>query len=407
MASDAQSGAMLPPLQPELSHRDVKLSNGLAMHYVQALPPKHFERPLGTIILVHGWPDCWYGWRRQIIPLANAGFKVVVPDQRGWGGTSAPKDDAAYGQRHICEDLLCLLDHLEVPTAVFIGHDWGGAVVWTLAQYAPERVSAVGAICTPFQAAPQDNPGPKFFQGVGTRFDYQVWFQRQAAVDELDADPARSYKILFRSPGMQQEGGDPELAAVPPTMREPTPGFINHFPADEDPEQDRTVLVDDAELQYYVEQVKRAGGFHGGLRWYRNVEANWKFTREFMEKQGLARQRISQQALMVTAGGDAILTPAMVDKYTVPYVPHLTRGNVEGAGHWVLMETKEVEGVPHHARATTLILNWLQSPAVTAAIAASTTAMAVETAGPSHDEEPVPKPKLAHDDEPAVPQSKL
>jgi soluble epoxide hydrolase / lipid-phosphate phosphatase len=76
------------------------------------------------VVLLHGWPDLWYGWRRQIAPLAAAGFRVLVPDQRGFGGTDAPADLATYGTRTLTNDIAALLDHLGIARAVVIGHDW-------------------------------------------------------------------------------------------------------------------------------------------------------------------------------------------------------------------------------------------------------------------------------------------
>ena len=78
----------------------------------------------GTVVLCHGWPDLWYGWRYQIRALAAAGYRVIVPDQRGFGQTDAPADLATYGTRTLTNDLVALLDHLGIPKAVFLGHDW-------------------------------------------------------------------------------------------------------------------------------------------------------------------------------------------------------------------------------------------------------------------------------------------
>lgn len=387
----AQSGEF-DALLPNLSHHATELSNGITMHYVRASPPAHIGRPLATVVLVHGWPDCWYGWRRQLPVLASAGFLAIAPDCRGYGGSSTPTSDSAYSHEHLCQDMLCLLDHLEVRSAVFIGHDWGGQLVWNLAQHAPKRVCAVGAICTPFTPTPETNPWPKMQkEAPGTRFDYQLYFQTQEAIDELNADPQRALSISLRSAACASEGADLELFAEPPTTRK---GLFTPWDPSELAMRDSSVLTEEAELKYYVEQYKRSGGFHGGMRWYRNVEANWRFMQGVLQRQGLKKNIVMQPALMVTAGKDKILTPEMVDKYTVPFVPNLTRGHVEGAGHWVLQETGTEEGVPHHVRVTRILLNWLQSPIVQAAVAAEAAAEAATTVGPSVLEEGEPRSRL-------------
>ena len=115
---------------------------------------------------------------------------------------------------------------------------------------------------------------------------------------------------------------------------------------------------------------KKAGGFHGGVKWYRNVESNWKYMRQVLTERGMEdKPMVYHEALMITAGKDAVLTPTMVDKYTVPFVPNLTRGHVEDAGHWVLVENwSKDNGIPQFLIANRMIVNWLLSSKVTNAI---------------------------------------
>mmetsp|Transcript_160502 Transcript_160502/g.515204 ORF Transcript_160502/g.515204 Transcript_160502/m.515204 type:complete len:378 (-) Transcript_160502:73-1206(-) len=361
------------PLQPGWTSCRPRLQNGIDLHYVVAEPPDSFGRPLATLVLVHGWPDCWFGWRRQLAPLAAAGFRAIAVDCRGYGGSSAPSEDAAYAHELLCGDMARLLDHLEVRAAIFIGHDWGGTLVWNMALAFPERVCAVAAVCTPFMPPPKADPWEQMQKKApGSRFDYQMYFQSRRSVEELDEDPSRSFRAIFRSPARLAEGADLAKLKVPPTKREPQPGFINHFPRGGDVLRDSAVLADQSELEYYVAQNRRCGGFHGGLRWYRNVQANWHFAHEALRRRGLTESRIDHEALMITAGRDHVLTPEMVDKYMVPFVPRLTRGHVEGAGHWVLQETSLGEvadgrRIPHHEQVSNLLLDWLRSPKILAA----------------------------------------
>lgn len=105
----------------------------------------------GAIVLVHGWPDSWFGWRHQIPFLAKAGWRVLCVSQIGFGhGTQSPTEVERYSIKNVCQDLASLLDHENERRAVFWGHDWGGTVVWRMAAYHPKKVTAVIALSTPY-----------------------------------------------------------------------------------------------------------------------------------------------------------------------------------------------------------------------------------------------------------------
>src|SRR5688572_33122469 len=92
------------------------------------------------IVLCHGWPEHAYSWRYQLPALVNAGYHVIVPNQRGYGNSSCPTEITDYDMVHLTGDLAALLDHYGYKSATFIGHDWGANVVWGLAQLHPTRV---------------------------------------------------------------------------------------------------------------------------------------------------------------------------------------------------------------------------------------------------------------------------
>src|SRR5262245_58091305 len=102
------------------------------------------------VILAHGFPELSYSWRHQLPALAAQGFHVLAPDQRGYGQSSRPDAVEDYDILHLTDDLLGLLDHIGEEKAVFVGHDWGSMVVWTLAQLAPERVAGAVGMSVPF-----------------------------------------------------------------------------------------------------------------------------------------------------------------------------------------------------------------------------------------------------------------
>ncbi|NEN05845.1 alpha/beta hydrolase [Diaminobutyricibacter tongyongensis] len=110
-----------------------KVSDDVTLHYVEA-----GEGPL--VVLLHGFPAFWYTWREQIAPLANAGFRVVAPDLRGYNLSSKPGDFTDYTADKPAADIRALIRELGSEKATVIGHDWGGSVAWTLAMNSPEVV---------------------------------------------------------------------------------------------------------------------------------------------------------------------------------------------------------------------------------------------------------------------------
>lgn len=116
------------------NHQEIE-TNDVTLHVVQAGPT---EGPL--VILLHGFPEGWYSWRRSIQPLAEAGYRVWAPDQRGYNLSSKPAEITAYRLDTLARDILGLIDAAGREKAVVIGHDWGGTVAWRLAMQYPQRV---------------------------------------------------------------------------------------------------------------------------------------------------------------------------------------------------------------------------------------------------------------------------
>lgn len=131
-----------------LSHARVDLGagrDGLVLHVVTAGPADG-----APVILLHGFPDAWVGWSKQIVALARAGYRVIVPDQRGFAGSDKPSDRRAYRMVELVADIVALQDALcdGAPTHV-VGHDWGGAVAWGIAATRPDRVRTLTVLNCP------------------------------------------------------------------------------------------------------------------------------------------------------------------------------------------------------------------------------------------------------------------
>lgn len=117
---------------------------GLQLNIAEAGPA---EGPL--TILLHGFPETWWSWRRQIGPLAAAGLRVVAPDQRGYGQSSRPDGIAAYHIDRLAEDVIGLADALGHERFHLVGHDWGGLVAWWAAAHHPDRIERLAILNAP------------------------------------------------------------------------------------------------------------------------------------------------------------------------------------------------------------------------------------------------------------------
>jgi pimeloyl-ACP methyl ester carboxylesterase len=119
-------------------------TNGIRLHVVQAGPKSRIP-----VILLHGFPEFWYGWRKQIPAIADAGFRVVVPDQRGYNLSDKPKGIRSYRLDELVNDIVGLIDALDYEKVNVVGHDWGAIVAWTLAYRHPERLQHLSIINVP------------------------------------------------------------------------------------------------------------------------------------------------------------------------------------------------------------------------------------------------------------------
>jgi pimeloyl-ACP methyl ester carboxylesterase len=129
--------------ETEIRHRTI-ISNGVRLHVVEAGPE---DGPL--LILLHGFPEFWYGWRRQIGPLAAAGFRVQCPDQRGYNLSGKPRGVSSYNLDRLAGDVVGLIDAAGAAKARVVGHDWGGIVGWWLGIRHPQRLERLALLNIP------------------------------------------------------------------------------------------------------------------------------------------------------------------------------------------------------------------------------------------------------------------
>ena len=251
------------------------------------------------VVLAHGFPELAYSWRHQIPVLADAGYHVLAPDQRGYGGSSRPEPVEDYDIHALTGDLVGLLDDVGAQQAVFIGHDWGAMVVWHAALLHADRVRAVAGLSVPPIPRARSRPTERWRKKFGDDF----------------------YMLRFQAPGV----ADAEMAAdVGATMR----GLFAGLTAGDAPLPD---WISADEFEHYVTEFSTTG-FTGALNWYRNYDRNWESTPQ------LAGARITVPALFAGGTADPIgptMNPARAREVVAgPY----TEQWVEGAGHWVQQE---------------------------------------------------------------------
>eukprot|EP01126_Amoeba_proteus_P025842 TRINITY_DN25687_c0_g1_i1.p1 TRINITY_DN25687_c0_g1~~TRINITY_DN25687_c0_g1_i1.p1 ORF type:complete len:319 (-),score=46.31 TRINITY_DN25687_c0_g1_i1:159-1115(-) len=294
----------------DFTHRFVSFSDS-TLHYVM-------EGDGVPVVLVHGWPDLWFGWRKQIKPLVREGYRVIVPDMRGFGQSTISTSVDRYALKSLCSDLCQLLDHLDIPRAIFVGHDHGGSVVWRMCLHFPSRVIAVASVCTPY-TPPRDQFVPvETIAQIWPSFKYQVYFNSDDAITEFQNNTERFFRYMLR--GTRDGLGTKFILQTV------------HGPILPPKDIGIPKLLTPMEYDYYLSNYKKSG-FAGNLNYYRTHHVN------FLDERGLS-PIIDHEALMITAGKDSVLTPEMTSKMG-NWIPHLTRGHVPEGNHWLLQEFPE------------------------------------------------------------------
>ena len=281
-----------------------------------------------VVVLAHGWPESSHSWRHQIAPLVEAGNRVLVPDQRGYGQSSAPRVVEAYRSDRLAADLVALLDDVGASEATFVGHDWGSLVVWDLARHHPERVTAVVNVSVPYTPWPMQ-PTELFRALYGNRFFYMLYFQLpDLAEDELDADVERSLRTVIWGGSAELYGPPVEPSALPPLDGT---GLLDTWTADRPLPDGLPPWLDRSDFDRYVDQFT-ASGFFGPISWYRNLDADWELTRDLP----------APAMPCAFIGGDKDMVIAHRMEYVASMETLLPdyRGAriIEGAGHWTQQE---------------------------------------------------------------------
>lgn len=269
---------------PALRHESVR-TNGIQLHCAIAGdgPP---------LVLLHGFPDGWATWRRQLEPLSKR-FTVVAPDLRGYGASDRPEGIAAYGMRQLVDDIAGAIDTLGWKKAHVAGHDWGGAIAWSLAMGRPDRVDRLAIL---------NAPHPVIF-----RRQLKGWAQLRRSW----------YVFFFLLPWLPEAGlganGCRRLRAVIRTS------FA-----------DRKNLPE-AELEAWIEPFQQPGALQAALNYYRAAAR---------PSLGVKPAVIDAPTLLLWGERDTALGRSLTEGLE-PWVPRLTRHYFPDAAHWVHLEASD------------------------------------------------------------------
>jgi pimeloyl-ACP methyl ester carboxylesterase len=303
----------------EIKHQFVK-TNDIKIHFAE-----QGKGPL--VVLCHGFPESWYSWRYQLPALAKAGYRVVAPDQRGYGQTDRPELIEDYNILQLTGDIVGLVHSLGQERAVIVGHDWGAVVACHCALLRPDIFNAIALLSVPYLAGSWKHirPTDAMKRMSGDFQFYQLYFQEPGKAEaEMEADIRRTVRMFLYS-----ASGDP-----PPDRRwrflfNKSERFIDSGSVPES----LPAWLSEEDLNFFSKEIERTG-FRGGLNWYRNIDRNWELTRF------LSGAKINQPALFVAGENDACMT--MYQKafeVLETNVPNLTKKIVlPGAGHWIQQE---------------------------------------------------------------------
>lgn len=306
------------------------------------------------VVLIHGFPESWYSWRHQLPALANAGYRAVAIDNRGFGLSSKFRVNSAYRIDQVVNDVLGILDAYGEESAVVVGHDWGAPVAWTFAWLHPKRCRGVVGVSVPFAGrgliglpgCPFGEKRPRDYHielaGPGRTF-YQDYFSEQdGIIREIEEDLPRWFLGLTYT-----VSGEAVAAAVAAGNVPADPVDVLRYGPLCMPNgaklRDAFVYPDkmpawftQSDLNFYVGEFERAG-FSGGLAFYHNVDAGWEYL-SCVEGQMLTPPSyfIGGQYDVATMWGAEAIERAgekMSDYRGAHIIP--------GVGHWIQQENPQ------------------------------------------------------------------
>ena len=293
------------------------------------------EGPL--IIFCHGWPESWYSYRYQLPAVADAGFKAVAYDVRGYGESDKPHEIEAYTMRNMTNDVVGIIDALGYDTAITIGHDWGGPIALNTAALNEDRIAATGTLSVPFMGRGPMPTLDLWKEIYKDRFFYQLYFQKEGvAEEEFESDLSRALFMTYTNSdgrGMKFNFEKSQSGLVPEKNKDST--FLEGMEMFEDFPNWFTK----EDLDYFVSQFE-ISGLRGPFNRYRAQNIDWH---EIPELEG---KILKQPAFFVTGTLDPVnfFVPSdqtLIDRIGPNYKDLLFAEELEGIGHWTQQEAPE------------------------------------------------------------------
>ncbi|GAA4581226.1 alpha/beta hydrolase [Planotetraspora phitsanulokensis] len=305
----------------EITHRSVSVPGGRIHVAEQGSGP--------LVLLVHGFPESWYSWRRQLPALARAGYRAVALDVRGYGRSSKPAAEDGYRMLALVEDNVALVRALGEESAVIIGHDWGSNIAATSALLHPEVFRAVGLLSVPY--APPGGPRPTgIFAQMGGEQEFYVSYFQEPGRAEAEMEPdvrgwlAGFYAALSAETMPGPDAPDPHFVSPGATLRDRFPsGRLPSWLAEDD-------------LDVYAGEFERTG-MTGALNRYRNMDRDWEDLTDFNGAP------IKQPSLFIGGSLDASTTwmADAINAYPATLPGLVSSHLLDGCGHWIQQERPE------------------------------------------------------------------
>lgn len=221
-------------------------TNNIRMHYVD-----QGEGPV--VLLLHGWPESWYSWRHQISHLAEHGFRVIAPDQRGYGDSEITAEIASYHILNLVGDIVGLMNELKVRKAFIVGHDWGSMVAAAASLLRPDMFEKTCLMSVPYMPRHGARPNLRFMLTSQNKHFYQDYFLRVGVIEkELEEDVRKSILgVLYAGSGeAKKTGNPPNFIAFNKNTR-----FVDNLVV---PDRLPSWLTED-DLAVFVDQFEKSG----------------------------------------------------------------------------------------------------------------------------------------------------
>jgi len=320
---------MDPQSPASFNHRTERLATGHTYHFVDQVPEGYDPQKTPTLLCIHGFPDFWFGWRYQIRPWVQRGWRVVVPDMLGYGGTDKPIDASEYSTKKLCADLAAILDLLQVAQAVIIGHDWGSFAAGRFTLWYPHRVLALVMMSAPYTPPSRTYIPVEEIARIAPNLGYQADFAKPITTSLIEAKLERFLALSFQTPGAGKH-----------YLKQGSLTEVLH-----EPEGPSTSVLNDREFKYYCNEMTK--GMHGPLNYYRTG----KYRHEEETAADLpANLPSGLRVLFIYGAEDITATPRSV-KNSRKFIDDMDEIVFEGVGHWVLAEVKE--------EVTERVANWI------------------------------------------------